>query len=303
MTPCNPPTPLLAQSKIDKYFLAIKKNEGDVLKNLHIYTPLLPPKGRFYADPFLFKQEGLNYLFFEDYDYVKGVISYVTIDAKGRISQPSLALERPVHLSFPFVFQEGSDIYMIPETYDYGAIFLFKATEFPTKWIPQQILVRGALFADSILFKHRDYYWLFTSVQTDILEIYYAKNLAGPFLPHPINGQKVRGRNAGPVYSINGKLIRPNMNCTKVYGESVTLKEIVLLDTEYLVEKEIALIEPNWAEGLNGTHGYCQNEDYVVYDGRRTIFAHEHFTLEHKVECDQTAPLAEISMREAKHTR
>jgi len=53
------------------------------------------------------------------------------------------------------------------------------------------------------------------------------------------------------------------------------LKEIVVLDPDKFIEKEIAYIEPNWAPHLDGTHAYCQNEDLVVYDGRRTIFPDE----------------------------
>lgn len=259
------------EAKYPKYFIAIKKNEGDVLSSLETYIPLLPPKGKFYADPILFKHRGINYIFFEDYDYKKGVISYVALGADAKISSPRKALELPIHLSFPHVFQEGSEIYMTPETYDYGSVFLFKATEFPEKWEPQRFLIRGGYFSDPILFRHHGYYWLFTAVHQDRLAIYYAKDLTAEFLPHPINGQAIRGRNAGPVYSDRGRLIRPVMDCAKSYGRAMILKEIVLLDPSHLVERDIAYIEPTWAPDLDGTHTYCQNEDYVVYDGQRNI--------------------------------
>lgn len=67
------------------------------------------------------------------------------------------------------------------------------------------------------------------------------------------------------------------MDCRRGYGRSMILKEILLLDPTHFVEKEIAHIEPNWAPGLDGTHSYCQNEDYVVYDGRRTLSLEEDF--------------------------
>lgn len=66
---------------INRWFLAIKKNEGaSPFEALSNYIPIFPPDGKFYADPMLFKHDGTNYLFFEDYDYRKGVISFVTID-------------------------------------------------------------------------------------------------------------------------------------------------------------------------------------------------------------------------------
>jgi hypothetical protein len=252
---------------LPEYFIAIKKNEGEVLSTLDSYIPLLPPKDKFYADPFLFEYEDRNYIFFEDYDYHKGVISYVSIDENREMTVPKVALELPTHLSFPCVFQEEEKIYMVPETYDYRSVSLFKAVRFPDQWQHVRTLIRGEKFSDSILFKHNEYYWLFTSVKKDRLRIYYAKDLNSTFYPHPINRRHIRGRNAGYVYFKNGHLIRPVMDCRIRYGRSMILKEIVLLDLEHFIEKEIAYIEPNWTPYLTRTHTYSQNEEYVVYDG------------------------------------
>lgn len=267
--------PLAAEPRRSKYFIAIKKNEGDVLNHLESYVPFWAPRNQFYADPMLFKHEGVNYIFFEDYDYRKGVISYITVDQHLNLSKPCRVLELPIHLSFPHVFRDGGEIYMTPETYDYRSVSLFKATTFPVQWEYQRVLVQGQDFADPILFKHNGYYWLFVAVQEDRLRIYYAKELDAPFEPHPINQQDLRGRNAGPIYYVDHHLIRPTMDCRKGYGRSMILKEILMLDPENFKEQEIAYIEPNWAPQLDGTHSYCQNEDLVVYDGRRTIFLSE----------------------------
>ena len=184
------------------------------------------------------------------------------------MTPPKVALELPIHLSFPCVFQEGEEIYMVPETYDYRSVSLFKAKNFPREWEHVRTLIRGEKFSDPILFKHDGYYWLFTAVRGDLLRIYYAKDLGGAFYPHPINHRHIRGRNAGYVYFTKGHLIRPVMDCKGMYGRAMILKEIVQLDPKHFIEKEIARIEPNWAPHLIGTHTYSQNEEYVVYDGR-----------------------------------
>jgi hypothetical protein len=267
--------PLIAESKRSKYFIAIKKNEGVPLNTLEDHIAFCAPENRYYADPMLFKHQGVNYIFFEDFDYKKGVISYVTVGRDLKLSKPHKVLELPIHLSFPHVFCEGNEVYMTPETYDHRSVSLFKATAFPEQWELQRVLVQGEDFADPILFKHNGYYWLFVAVKQDLLRIYYARDLNGKFEPHPINQQNIRGRNAGPVYYANNDLIRPTMDCRKGYGKSMILKKIVVLDPSHFEEQEIAYIEPNWAPALDGTHTYCQNEDLVVYDGRRTIFPHE----------------------------
>ena len=266
---------LQGEPKRSKYFIAIKKNEGDVLNSLETFLPFVAPKNRFYADPILFKHEGTNYLFFEDFDYKKGVISYVTIEENLTLSKPHKVLELPIHLSFPYLFYDNGDIYMTPETYDYRSVSLFKAADFPNQWEHQRVLVTGETFADPILFKHNGLYWLFVAVNGDHLRIYYANDLNSPFAAHPINQCTILGRNAGAVYYADNRLIRPNMDCRKGYGRSMILKEILTLTPTTFLEKEIAYIEPVWAPNLDGTHSYSQNEDFVVYDGRRTIFLHE----------------------------
>ncbi len=251
------------------YFIAIKKNEGNPLDSLILssYTPLLPPQGRYYADPFLLKYEGINYLFFENYDYKKGVISYVQIDPEGHFTEPKLALELPTHLSFPFVFQEENEIYMIPETYQRRSVSLYKCKTFPNQWEWCRSLIHGERFSDPILFKHGGLYWLFTAIRGDQLCIYYAESLDAKFRPHPINHRHIRGRNAGPVFLQSGRLIRPTMDCREYYGKAVILKEILLLTTEEFVEREVLYIGPDWAPNLVGTHSFCLNPDYLAYDG------------------------------------
>jgi hypothetical protein len=250
-----------------QYFIAIKKNEGGALEHLDVYIPFLPPQDRFYADPFLFKWNGMNYLFFEDYDYKKGVISVVSLDLDGFISKPEVALEYPIHLSFPFVFQDQGEIYMIPETYSLKSISLFQCIAFPNQWKKIKNLIQGERFSDPILFQHDGYYWIFASVHMDRLRIYYAKDLLGKFSPHPVNVLGIQGRNAGSVFSIGRRFIRPVMDCSTKYGKAVIFKEIVLLTPQDFVEKEIGRIDPNWAPNLIGTHSYNQNDDFIVYDG------------------------------------
>src|SRR5882762_10270289 len=83
-----------------KYFIAVKKNDSNALDTLDTFVPFLPPRDRLYADPMLFKHAGTNYVFFEDYDYKKGTIAYVTVGDDMTISNPVEVLELSCHLSF-----------------------------------------------------------------------------------------------------------------------------------------------------------------------------------------------------------
>ncbi len=261
-----------------KYFIAVKRNLGDLeflLNDLSNYTLLAAPKNRFYADPMLFQHNGVNYIFFEDFDYKKGRIVYVTVDEHLNLSTPKVALDLAHHLSFPYIFQEGDKIYMIPETAAQSEVALFEAVQFPDKWRKVTVLLRPGWYGDSILFKHGEYYWIFTSKNSVAdLHIYYSKNMFSGFQPHPINTRKIQGRNAGKIFTYKGVLIRPVMNCGPngiAYGDSMTLKEIIELTPSTFIEREIASIKPTWAPGLNGTHTFNLNNNLIVYDGRRLV--------------------------------
>ena len=75
---------------------------------------ILPDDGaRFYADPFVLRYDGAFHVFVEEYPYStgKGVVSWLTIDDAGKASAPRIVLERPYHLSYPFVFEHGGQVY------------------------------------------------------------------------------------------------------------------------------------------------------------------------------------------------
>ena len=260
-----------------KYFIAVKNQGENILDSLEDHHAFLPPRNRFYADPILFKYQGINYLFFEDYDYVKGIISYTTIDENLQFTKVEKALELPCHLSFPYVFEDNGTIYMIPETFQMKEVSLFKAIEFPGKWEKVKTLVQGEPFVDSIVFQHGGYYWLFTSSAStgSRMFIYYATSLEGDFSPHPMNKKEIPGRNAGPLFYYEGSLVRPVMDNQEVYGKAMILKEIVHLDPTRFEERDIRRIDPTWAPKLTGTHTLNMHNDLVVYDGRRDIHVSE----------------------------
>ena len=103
-----------------QWFIAYRRVGGDghAATDPAPLTVIAPPPGRFYADPFLFRRDGRRFIFFEDYDWSSGraAIRYVEIDEGGRHSSPQLALKQDCHLSYPFVFEDGGAVYMVPET-------------------------------------------------------------------------------------------------------------------------------------------------------------------------------------------
>jgi hypothetical protein len=87
-----------------------------------------PPTGHAWADPFGFEHEGKHWLFFEDYSYetMRGRIACVEISEDGKVrGAPLVCLENShCHYSYPHVFRAGSEIFMIPESFESKSVSL-----------------------------------------------------------------------------------------------------------------------------------------------------------------------------------
>jgi hypothetical protein len=296
----------------NKWFVALKPNKGDIF-NTDGLAQLSSPPGRYYADPFIFKKDDVNYLFFEDTDYKKGVISCCTIDENLKISQPKVVLDRPYHLSFPCIFQEGDDIYMIPETGQRGTIEIYKSSEFPNKWELCKILVQGLQTADPVIFKHDGVWFLMCTARAgripqkqgvdqeivsfdDGVLILYSDNILGDWSIHPKCKDlfpffQNDSRLAGNIFKYQGKLIKPvqkrdPLSCR--YGYGIGFKEIEITKTEYK-EKNLEMYDimvkdilPYWCDNLIGTHTFNFNEDFITLDGKIRVTKDTEELIEYK---------------------
>ena len=243
-------------------------------------TPIMPPPGRFYADPFLFQRDGRRYVFFEDYDWTseRAVIAYLEIDEQGRHRSPQVALRQDCHLSYPFVFADGDEVYMLPETAGHRTVELYRAVRFPGEWTLERVLLEDVHATDATLLRHRDRWWLFVALAVDggrpidELCLFSSDSLQGRWEPHPLNPivSDVRSaRPAGRIFSRNGDLIRPSQDCSETYGGRLVFNRIdVLSPTDYR-EEPVGLIEPSLDTGNLRTHSYDSDGTYEVLDGFR----------------------------------
>ena len=242
------------------------------------YTMMPSAADRFYADPFLYERDGKTYLFFEDFRYAEGraVISVCELDAAGKPGAPVEVLRRPYHLSYPFVFEDNGEIYMIPETRGNHAIELYRATSFPGGWVQEDSLVSRIAAVDATLQRIDGKFWMFTSVSngaysnSDELYLYSSDTLkGGNWKPHPKNpvvSDVQRARPAGRLFDDAGRLTRPSQDCGKAYGYALVFSEIVkLTETEY-EERVIGRITPDRIPHAISNHTYNRTDSFEVVD-------------------------------------
>jgi hypothetical protein len=224
---------------------------------------LLPAaSGRWYADPFLVSEGGRRWVFFEDADRSTGFgrLSAAPVE-NGAIGEARPVLERPYHLSYPCVFNDGGQWYMVPETSANGTVELYRCTRFPDSWTLERVMLRGHA-VDSTVWIDGGRYWLFTTLlerhsRAMQLWLFHADSLAGPWRSHPSNpiSMDVRdARGAGAIFRHNGRLFRPSQDCSGRYGRSFSLNEIVVLTPSDYAEARRITVEPS--PGFVGTHTY-----------------------------------------------
>jgi hypothetical protein len=242
------------------------------------YKLMLPPKDRFYADPFLFEKDGKAYLFLEDLRYSEGraLISCCELNPDGTHGPNLRGAAPPYHLSYPFLFEENGQIYMIPETKGNRTVELYRATNFPNEWTLESVLLENIYAVDATIHQSDGKYWMFVGISNgrysncDELGIYFADALTGPWTPHPANpvvSDVRRAPPAGALFQNQGRLIRPSQDCAKAYGYAIVFSEVITLsETEY-DERPIARLDPDWVKGNLGTHTYTRTGQFEVIDG------------------------------------
>jgi hypothetical protein len=235
------------------------------------------PPNHFLADPFVISHDGNDFCFVEDYDYREGrakISAYKLDESRGLLL--GAALVEPFHLSFPYIFEFGGDLYMCPETAEDRSIRVYKCKEFPLKWNLEKIIMKDVAAVDSMLFEHCDKWWLLTNTDSarsgDFFElsVFSADSpLSDDWRPHPQNPIYVDARCAR-----NGGLLRDGDRLFRVsqsqgydqYGKSAGIREIVELSETVYRESEVGELLPYFAADIVGTHHMHSSGKFTVFD-------------------------------------
>jgi hypothetical protein len=268
----------------DQWILLFDLRDG-LSQSLWRFKRIIPPRDRFWADPHVVYRDGAYHIFIEEFLYKSGKahISLIKMDEKGNYSEPKKVLDRPYHLSYPFVFEWNRDYYMIPESSANRSVEVYKCVAFPDKWEFCTTLMENVTAVDATLLPHGRKWWLFTNMREhggaskwDELFLFYADTpLSSNWTPHPGNpvvSDVRRSRPAGRIFEQGGQLYRPSQNSGGEYGYGLKINRIVALsETEYR-EEESSSIEPKWAADLRGIHTLSHANRLTVVDANVSRF-------------------------------
>ena len=221
---------------------------------------------QFFADPFGLWKENRLYIFVEALDYriKKGRIDCFVFDKSLKRIGFHHALSGDVHLSYPFIVKDKNKIYMIPESSQSGKTYIYKATDFPTKWEKVEEVMADVPMIDPSVIKYKNKWWLFYALPgpkgraLKELNIAFSDNLLNGWTAHPKNPVTVdieNSRPGGTPFIIDNLIHLPVQDCKKTYGGQINILRIEkLTDTDFKA-KQIKSIKPdfhkNYADGLH----------------------------------------------------
>jgi hypothetical protein len=251
------------------------------------------------ADPFGALREGRPTILCEHFSYRDNLGYIVAIDAAGvgaagvgaaergaTSTRVQIGPERPVHLSYPYLFEDGGRLYCVPESSAAEEIVLYEVLQFPDRWIKRWTLVAGRGFVDATVFQHEGRWWLAASDvarkgANSELHLWFAEALPGPWLAHPGNPVKVDVRSARPAgapFRAGGVLYRPAQDCSSTYGARVMLNRVLALTPTAFCEEVAATVDPDpRGRYPAGLHTLSTIGNQTLIDGKRSVFVAAEF--------------------------
>ena len=237
-----------------------------------------PPLDRFWADPFVWLHENQYYVFIEEllYSTNRGYIICLTLDKDLNVVSNQVVLEKPYHLSYPFLFEHEGQLYMLPETKQNNRVELYRCVKFPDQWEFEKALIDNIRALDSTLLEANGKWWLFANIQEeggsgwDTLNLYYADSpLSDQWTPHPLNPivkDVYSARPAGQIFIHDGRLIRPSQDCSVDYGYALNFNQIVTLTETDYAETHEHVFKPPLKGGILATHTFNSIDGLTAID-------------------------------------
>ena len=242
--------------------------------------------GKSFADPFIFRTEDKKlHVVYEEFSmidpkiYGKIVLSTVNEDFTPSFNKE--ILDSKTHSSYPFIFTENNETYVIPESGQRGKVSCYQFDVASRSLINERILINNLPLLDSTIFKYNNKFWLFATLADhkydhSKLYIYYADSLFGNYTPHIKNSVKYGldgTRPAGNIITVDNELFRPAQNCKEYYGKSITINKILILnEKEFEEEPYLEITAEKNSMYSEGIHTINFLDDIVVVDGIKMIF-------------------------------
>ena len=255
-----------------------KKTQGSILTDRSSPFTAIPNTRRFTAaDPFLFTENGVTYLFVEIYDKKEGLgkLGYAVYDGE-RFSPWKIVISEPYHLSYPNIFRYKGAIYIVPEASDSSTLYAYKAISFPDEWERCETIITDRRLVDTTFLEKDGKRWMFTydiaSQESKKLYLFLI-NDGGELTQCTdtfISDDDASTRPGGNFFRYGGDVIRVSQDCTGDYGVAVVFSKVLTCSEECYAEERLLRVSPKDVQinkhFISGLHTYNANDELEVID-------------------------------------
>jgi len=263
---------------VDQWVILTAKGANYDSLRWPMFRSIIPATDRYWADPFVVAHEDQYYVFIEEKMYAtgRGRIACLTLDEEGNLKSHQVVLERPYHLSYPFIFEYRGEMFMLPETAQNRTLEIYRCMRFPNQWKLATTLMTDIYAVDATLLECENKWWLFANVKEEsgsslnALHLFFSDDpLSNRWTPHPLNPivRDIRSaRPAGHIFMWDGKLIRPSQDNSRRYGYAIKFNHIVRLSETGYEEITESSFEPPRHAKILATHTFNQVNNLIVID-------------------------------------
>lgn len=235
-------------------------------------------KKYWFADPFVFIDNEICYIFFEMFDRKNeiGKIGYSIYD-NNSFSEPKVVIEDYKHLSFPFIFKnKEKEIFIMPESSESSELLIYKAVDFPNIWEKKTVLLKEIKIVDSVIISLNSKNFLLGSTTSDSflnnntwIYDFNMKETRISSAPRLFHTGNFGSRNAGAPFYFHDKSYRVGQNnSTKEYGKGLVVYEMEekngMIKNRFIKKMYSRdFIEDSYYKGV---HTYNFSKGYEVID-------------------------------------
>lgn len=238
-------------------------------------------RDRFFADPFILSITDKEIkVLVEDFEYSrwKGAISLLVVDRQTYcLKRKKVLLDLDTHLSFPFIYREASDIFVIPENSASDKLTAWRYSE-SAEALEMAVELTDMPVIDPVLYKANGRFLLFGSLrnmdENRKLFQWESDNLISTYKlvsNDPIKVDIKSARRGGGFFKIGDQLYSATQCCEHTYGEALNICRVDALGMGLLEEKICSILCPDSIYPC-GLHTLNVCEGLCVVDGLTFLF-------------------------------
>lgn len=232
-------------------------------------------KDRFFADPFLVKEERDKlYIVCEELPFYtnKGIISLLTVKKSDfSLIEKKKLIEEPWHLSFPYIINNE---YLLPESHKGGKAYIYHLNTSTWEIDEKKLICDECGFVDPVIIQDDNGRDVLLSTDNYSEKLYtFSYEEDGKYhqiSSEPLLKDKARARAAGFVFDYNNQTVRPVQDCVERYGRQTRIVKINKLDNKAYQAEDICTLNSDLNPPYDETfHTFNVYENFIIVDGSK----------------------------------